>query len=195
MSDDIEQSGVEDSGVLWCSGGDWLLDETIAPEEKTEKYTDTDPNSKTYGQKLVRYLKLKPLTLREEVFVREYVKANFDKKKVAQVLEIKGTTVQGFLQRKPVQAAIRKKAVAIARAADMDQKWVMQNLREVVERCMDTDKMDAGNALRGLELIGKTMAMFADKTISEINNKVTIRIQSNVATPIIEGQVIEGQLE
>lgn len=185
MSDGTGGIGVENVRSIWSSGSNWLLNESPVEDQKTE----IDPNT---GEPV--FLKIRALTLQEEVFVREYCKT-FDVKRTAKALDIKDSTARGMLQRKPVQVSIHKKASQIIKSADMDASWVMQNLREVVERCMDSDntgKFDAGNALRGLELIGKSMAMFTDKTINETHNKTVIRIESNIGGNIgVSGDVIE----
>lgn len=192
MSDGTEQKGLVDTSVLWSGGSDWLLTEQGSPENKTETNPDT-------GE--VVYKKIRALTLEEELFVREYCKS-YNANTCAKSLSITPARARGFISRKPVQAAIRKRALAMAKSADMDQMWVLQGIREVVERCMgDADdpnsKFDASNALRGLELVGKTMAMFVDKSETNVNNKTIIRIESNVPRitngPIsIEHEVVDG---
>ena len=179
------KSGVVDPSVLWGVSGDWLLNGKTPKEEITEINPDTG---------VVSYKKLRALTLEEDLFVREYSKS-YNLRTCAKSLNITGPKANGFLMRAPVQAAIRKRALALARSADMDASWVLQNLREVVERCMGdgddpSNRFDASNALRGLELVGKTMAMFVDKTESNMNNKTVIRIESNVL-PITGTQMIE----
>lgn len=132
------------------------------------------------------FKKLKVLNLREELFVREYMK-DFDSKATAKRLSIKQSAAIGFLTRKHVRAKIQEKAEKQFRTLEMDSQWVMSNLREVIERCMDEEKFDASNALRGLEMVGKRFAMFTDKV--EVNNKTVIRIESNV------GDILSGVID
>lgn len=126
---------------------------------------------------------LKPVTLREALFVREYIK-DFDNKAVGKRMGLTGPQVQGLLARKHVRAEIQRKAEEQFKTAEMDAQWVLINIREVVERCMSEDKFDAPNALRGLELVGKRHAMFTDKV--EVNQKTVIRIESNVSNDILK---------
>lgn len=78
---------------------------------------------------------LKPLTLRESLFVREYIK-DFDNKAVSKRMGLTAPQVQGLLARKNVKLEIQKKAEEQFKALEMDSQWVMINIREVVERCM-----------------------------------------------------------
>lgn len=177
MSEETERTGVENPHSIWSSRSHWLLDEPIVDQGKPE----VDPLT---GE--TRFLKLRALNLQEEMFVRAYIKCGANAKATAKELDTKPSTVNGFLARRPVQAAIRRKIAQALRAADMDAGWVMANLRDVTERCMGDPgdplmRFDPSNALRGLELIGKSMALFAEKTINE--NTTIIRIESNVLLP------------
>lgn len=180
MSDGDEAVGLDNAGMLWSGGGDQLLDG--APPEK--EVTEIDPDT---GE--VKGKTLKPLTLREELFVREYCKS-FDKKAVGKKFEMHGPAVAGMLARKNVAHAVHTRAMEIAKSMDMDENWVMRNIREVVERCMgDGLAFDPGSALRGLELVGKRFAMFTDK--KEINETKVIRIVSNVGViPGVTGPAV-----
>jgi hypothetical protein len=118
--------------------------------------------------------------------VREYIK-DFDNKAVKKRMHLTPSQVTGLLMRKHVRAEIQKKAHEHFSVLDMDAQWVLKNIREVVERCMDESKFDASNALRGLELVGKRHALFTDKV--EINQKTVIRIESNI------GNVLDGIID
>lgn len=70
-----------------------------------------------------------------------------------------------------VQAAIEERLTRRREASELDEKWVLDRLRVVVEHCMQTDEFDATGASRALELIGKHFAMFTDKVaISDLDH-------------------------
>lgn len=182
MSDETKSTGLDNAGVLWSSRSNWLLDDPPPEKNIAEIDTDSEGNARLdeSGGKIIKYKQLKPLTLREELFVREYCK-DFDSKRTAKALDIPHTKVLGLISRENVKAAVHKKAMDIAKASDMDQQWVLRNIRDVVERCMGDQgegKFDPAGALRGLELVGKYFAMFTDKV--EKSQTTVIRIESNV---------------
>lgn len=169
-----DKNNISPLGSL-MGGPEWLLTEQDSPEERTEIDPDTGG---------IIYKKIRPLVLQEELFVREYCKT-YDVKKTAEKLSMKTSIIHGFLARKPVQVAVRNRALAMAKSADMDASWTLQNIREVVERCMGDSsdpnaKFDPSNALRGLELVGKSLQLFSDKSEANTNNRTVIRIESNV---------------
>lgn len=129
---------------------------------------------------------IKMPTLREAMIIRDFMK-DYDKKACAKRMGMTITAMAGVLQRAHVKAEIQKRAEEQFKAADMDQQWVLNNLRIVVERCMDDEKFDAPNALRGLELVGKRHAMFTDKV--QTDTRTVIRIESNV------GNVLDGVID
>lgn len=191
MPDRNEQTGVDDAGVLWGGTGDWVLDEPLP----TPEIVGEDPDT---GE--VKFKVHKPLTLREDAFVREYCKS-FNRKAVQEKFGMTSAAAAGMLQRKHVKAAVVERAAAMAKASDMDETWVMKNLREVIERCMDGDKFDASCALRGLELVGKKFAMWTDRL--QVAQTTVIRIESNVGfdplaevidvTPTTAGAITNNQ--
>lgn len=164
-----------------------MTEESLCPEYPDDilDYQPEEVNIaiKDENGEVTGFKTLKPVTLREALFVREYIK-DFDNKAVAKRMSLTGPQVQGLLSRKHVRAEVQKKAQETFKTMEMDAQWVMTNIREVVERCMDEDKFDAPNALRGLELVGKRHSMFTDKI--EVNNKTVIRIESNVSNDIMK---------
>lgn len=94
---------------------------------------------------------------------------------------------------------------------EMDEDWVMQQLREIYDRCMeavpvydnstvsvDEDgdpipkdpvffKFDSGGAIKSIELMGKHMRMFSDKVdVSQLN--VVMNMNFGGERPPIEGE-------
>ena len=167
-----EEKDTADSGLLTAMMGVGFLDEPAPEQNKVEMVEDPDT-----GETKAVFKKLKPLTLREQMFVQEYTK-DFNRDSVKKKFSMTGPQAVGMLARQHVKAAIHMRAMDIAKTADMDTNWVMRNLRDVVERCMDPEKFDPGCALRGLELVGKRFAMFTDRT--EVAQTTIIRIESNV---------------
>lgn len=163
----------------------WLLDD---PPPEKELVVLPDEGDADAGPTKPVFKQLKPLTLREELFVRDYCK-DFDNKACAKRLNMSGPAVAGMLLRKHVRFAVHSRALQMAKSADMDQQWVLRNIREVVERCMDEDHFDASCALRGLELVGKNLAMWTDRV--ERQDTTVIRIESNINVAAIAPVAID----
>jgi len=185
MTDGVDEidwagdAGSGDAGVdVFKRMPDSIIDEPVPERELPVKDPETG--------EVIGFKTLKPLNLREALFVREYLK-DFDNKAVGKRMGLTTSQVTGLLTRKHVKAKIQEKAESLFKTLEMDADWVMLNIREVVERCMDDDKFDASNALRGLELVGKRHALFTDKV--EVNQKTVIRIESNV------GNILEGIID
>lgn len=75
-----------------------------------------------------------------------------------------------------VIAAINERMTRRRELIELDEKWVLDRLRQIVDRCMQAEpvkdskgeptgefKFDSSGANRALELIGKHFAMFTDK--------------------------------
>ena len=91
---------------------------------------------------------------------------------------------------------------------EMDEDWVMRQLREIYDRCMEAEpvysttgmfdddgnlkepiyyKFDANGATKSIELIGKHMRMFSDKVdIAQMNIVVNMNLGHD--KPVIEGE-------
>ena len=108
-----------------------ILDEPAPDREIPEKDPETG--------EVVGFRKLKSLSLREYMFVQEYLK-DFDVAKVAERMAMSPRKVHGFLQRKHVKAEVMKRAEAQFKANDMDTTWVMANIREVVKSEANSDQ-------------------------------------------------------
>jgi len=77
--------------------------------------------------------------------------------------------------------------MAVERAA-IDKAWVMERLEKVVERCLPGDGtagFNAAGANRALELLGKELGMFVDRSEADVNVAFTDmtdeRIESRLA--------------
>jgi hypothetical protein len=72
------------------------------------------------------------------------------------------------LMAKPlVAAAIAERTAERRELSEINEAWVLERLRRVVDHCMDTKggsrRMDTAGANRSLELIGRHFAMFTDR--------------------------------
>jgi hypothetical protein len=71
-----------------------------------------------------------------------------------------------LLAKPTIAAAIAERTDARRDLAELNEAWVLERLKRVVERCMYPPtgaRYDAASATRGLELIGKHFAMFTDR--------------------------------
>ncbi len=124
-------------------------------------------------------VKLSPLNLKQELFVREYVKnPSLPKSEYAKGLGIRPGQITSWLASPKVRRAIQLKMRDKLKTADLDANWVLNNTRDVIERCMDDANFQPGHALKGLELIGKHFEVFNDKV--DIRQNTIIRIESNL---------------
>jgi phage terminase small subunit len=121
-----------------------------------------------------------------------------------------------FLAKEEVRAYVAHLLEERSKRMEMDEDWVIGRLRDICDRCMqavpvygrelsteeeeDNDrvpepiyyKFDANGATKALELIGKHMKMFSDKTDSGgtsvmVNINLGYDVNGN-AKPIIEGE-------
>lgn len=122
-----------------------------------------------------------------------------------------------FLKKPEVRAYITRLLEERQKRLEVDEDWVISRLREICDRCMqavpvygrnenmigdDDDpervpepiyyKFDAGGATKALELMGRHMKMFSDKTESGgVSVKVNVNLgydQEGNAKPVIEGE-------
>lgn len=107
---------------------------------------------------------------KQELFIREYLKDfngtraykeayNIEDDKVA------ATSAWRLLRNVDIQEAIQKQANKKLEEVEIDVAYIVNNIKEVTERCMKQDengKFDANNSLKGLELLGKYKAIFTD---------------------------------
>lgn len=106
----------------------------------------------------------------QKVFVREYLK-DFNGTRAYKVAypecneESARRLASRLLSKVDIQEAIRKQADKQLEEVEVDVAYIVNNIKEVVERCMTKDesgKFDANNSLKGLELLGKYKSIFKD---------------------------------
>lgn len=86
-----------------------------------------------------------------------------------------------LMARPEVQAAIHERLMRRREASEIDEKWVLDRLRQIHERCMQEEpvvdregnptgefRFDSTGAIRSAELIGRHFAMFTDRV--EVNH-------------------------
>lgn len=119
------------------------------------------------------------MTDKQSRFVEEYLKdSNATQAAIRAGYSEKRASEIGHqqLQKTGVRQAIEKGLAEKSKRCQVDADWVLMNLKQVVERCMQTEpvldsagqptgeyRFDSRGATRGLELIGKHIGMFRDK--------------------------------
>ena len=135
------------------------------------------------------------MTDKQNVFVQEYLKdCNATQAAIrAGYSEHTAYSIgQRLLKYKDIQEAIRAGMDDRKERSRLTADYVLQNLQEIAERCMQkspvmvkgeqaTDEegrhiwtFDAKNAIRALELLGRHMAMFTDKVKVQNDNEEAI---------------------
>lgn len=103
------------------------------------------------------------------------IKAGYSEKAARQV-------ASRLLTNANIKAYIEQKMSEAAEKIGLTQEKVLENIKEIVERCMQREpvldengkptgeyKFNAHGALKGLELIGKHLKMFTEKVEGNIN--------------------------
>jgi phage terminase small subunit len=119
------------------------------------------------------------MTDKQTRFVEEYLKdTNATQAAIRAGYSAKRADEYGrqLLGKTGVREAIDKGLSEKSKRCQLDADWVLMNLKQVVERCMQTEpvlnrdgeptgeyRFDSRGAARGLELIGKHIGMFRDK--------------------------------
>ena len=130
-----------------------------------------------------------PLTLQQQLFVAEYmIDLNGRQAAIRAGYSARTAEVQAsrLLSHVKVQAAVQKAQESLVARVEISQEWVIDRLREIVERSMasvpvvDAKGKETGVysfqgtvANRALELLGKNIGMFVDR--KEINVNHTIK--------------------
>lgn len=115
-----------------------------------------------------------------------------------------------YLKKPEVRAYVGLLMAEREKRLEMDEDWVMSRLRDIHDRCMQSEpvfgvgskrqdengndefvpiyyKFDAGGATKSLELIGKHLKMFSDK-IDASQMNVSMNIDLGSGKPVIEGE-------
>lgn len=106
------------------------------------------------------------LTPKQARFVQEYlVDLNATQAAIRAGYSQKTAHVIGQenLKKPIIAAAVEKAKQKRAQRTEIDQDWVLKNIRTVVERCIaEGEDFDAAAVLRGSELAGRHLGMFTD---------------------------------
>ena len=129
-----------------------------------------------------------PLTPKQELFVMEYVvDLNGKQAAIRAGYSARTAEVQAsrLLSHVKVQAAVQKAQESLVARVELHQEWVIDRLREIVERSMeavpvlDNKGEETGVyifigsvANRALELLGKHIGMFVDRKEISFNHTI-----------------------
>ena len=151
------------------------------------------------------------LTPKQQRFVDEYlIDLNAKQSAIRAGYSEKTASEIGYqlLQKPDVQEAIAIAQKARSQRTEITQDYVLKNIKQVIERCMQTEEVDGvitnadgemanayvfkeQGALKGLEMLGKHLGMFKDKQSIDITsngeslNKPTVieLVAPNVKSP------------
>lgn len=122
---------------------------------------------------------------KQEIFIREYLK---DFNGTRAYKEAYGTddktsasNAWRLLRNADIQKAIQEQANKTLEEVEIDVAYIVNNIKEVTERCMKQDEkgnFDAKNSLRGLELLGKYKSIFNENINVNDNTKATSLLES-----------------
>lgn len=70
---------------------------------------------------------------------------------------------QRLMKDPDIQAQIQEGMSGLQERTELSQEYVIDNLREIVSRCMEGEDFKPHGALKALELLGKHLRMFTDK--------------------------------
>ena len=135
------------------------------------------------------------VTKKQQLFIEEYlidlnatqaaIRAGYSKKTAYR-------TGADNLKKPQVQAAIKKALAERSERTQISADYVLQSLKEVADTCRaideDTGKLrDASGANRALELIGKHLKLFTNKTeITGKDNEPLVTVAGPMLMPIDE---------
>lgn len=80
-----------------------------------------------------------------------------------------------LLKRKDVLEAIARARKAQRERTEITADYVLTNLQRIAERCMRDETWDAAQANRSLELLGKHLKMWTDKTENKTEGTMNMR--------------------
>ena len=139
----------------------------------------------------------KKLTLKQELFCREYLK-DFNATRAAieaGYSENAASEIGWENLRKPqIQEFIQQKAEERAKRVEIDADYVLSNIKTIGERCMQAEpvkikidgeeqetgeyKFDSSGALKSQELLGKHLSLFTEKV--EHGGDININVNKRV---------------
>ncbi len=109
------------------------------------------------------------MTPKQRRFVEEYlVDLNATQAAIRAGYAKSGASVEGtrLLSNAKVAAAVAAAQAKRAERADLTADEVLAGIRATVARCQSEEHYNAASALKGLELLGRHLAMFTDKTVN-----------------------------
>lgn len=142
---------------------------------------------------------MRKLTPRQERFVQEYLlDLNATQAAVRAGYKEKTAYSQGqrLLKHVEIQVALQKAFQKREKRTEITQDWVLTNLKNVAERCMQAESLidregnptgnwrfDAHGANKALELLGKHLGMFNTdiKVVIEKYNEVLVSVLDEVS--------------
>jgi phage terminase small subunit len=136
----------------------------------------------------LRVEKPEKLERRQDLFVIEYMKdRNGTQAAIRAGYSSKGASVRAanLLAKSSIRRLIDEKERALAIEAEIDEAWVMKHLKQNVYRAIDLADVSALN--RTLELIGKQIGMFVDRS----NINIALEHIDRVERRIVHPQVID----
>lgn len=132
----------------------------------------------------------KPLTPKQEMFVREYlIDLNATQAAIRAGYSKKTANEQGarLLANVSVAKVLQAAMDARAKKVELDATYILTGIQEVIERCKQAEpvrdrdgtptgeyQFNAAGALKGYELLGKHLKLFTDKVEQSGNISITV---------------------
>lgn len=126
---------------------------------------------------------------KQQIFIHEYLKDFNGTRAYKEAYKCSDSVARRnasrlLLTNADIQKAIQEQANKRLDDIDVDVNYIVSNIKEVVERCMQKEPVEEGvwtfnstGALKGLELLGKYKAIFTDKVEADINQDINITIE------------------
>ena len=142
----------------------------------------------------------KKLSIKQQSFCQEFLK-HFNGTKSYQLIysvvkeNVAAASASRLLRNVKIQAFLTVLTAKQAEKADITVEWIIQELKQMYERCQST--LSAPGAIAGatkqLELLGKHIGMWIDRSELTINIKevkvMVVQIQSVIAKHIPDAEV------
>ena len=125
----------------------------------------------------------RPLTPKQAAFVREYlVDLNATQAAIRAGYSAKTARASGprMLTFVAVKAAVSSALVKQAAKSELSAEFVLSGIRSVVERCEAAGVKHSLPALKGYELLGKYLKLFAER----------LSLENPDGTPLVEGNAL-----
>ena len=115
------------------------------------------------------------MTPKQERFAREYlIDLNGTQAAIRAGYAVSGahTEANRLLDDPEVKAMVEQGQKALQERAEVDQEYVVRELKEIVRRCTTGSVYNPKAATKALELLGKHLGMFKDEPTTLIQNNV-----------------------